>query len=82
MSFIDFRTPNQIILWNNSVVITSGRTHEYHFVGNAIVAPHDYQQYSWFKNKNEPWSIKDKNKKLLPTLPPIINFYIHNDELY
>ena len=77
---IDFITKNQVIKWNNSIIIASGRIHENHFVGYCIVTLHKCHKTSWFKYKDEWWS--DSATRPLYSLPPTLAFKIHDDEWY
>ena len=74
---IDFTIKNQIVLLSGRhIILTSGKINDIHFIGNNIICswlPHDVR-------KREMWLIP--GKRLLPTLPPSLNFKIHNDELY
>ena len=83
---IDLTIKNQLVLWGNySVIITSGITHDImpdvYTPCNCIVSYKGRYQ-SNLKNKLQMYDLNSIEAKLLSPLPPILNFKIHDNELY
>ena len=85
MNGIDYTIKNQVIIWGErGVIITSGEVLENYveqFIGHCIIEDHNWHGEAWYKNKSEEWNIND-SYELLPSLPSILKFKIHNEEKY
>jgi hypothetical protein len=82
MRDIDYNIKNQLLLWGlTGIIIASGESSDHYFTGNWLIDEYRHHKHEWFRSKSENWEI-DNDLRLLPTLPPSLNFEIYDDEKY